>query len=74
MAAASDSDSQMTVTIRILRFGPEDKHGALLRELARSQRRLERVNELSLKVVERERGILSSYYFNRFTRGAGGRD
>jgi hypothetical protein len=32
------------------------------------------VSELSLKGLERERRILSSYCFNRFTQGAGGRD
>ncbi|MFM0553585.1 transposase [Paraburkholderia sediminicola] len=62
----------MAFTTRVLRFRLKDKHAKLLRELACEVNLVWNfVNELSMKVWERERRFLSGYDFHPFTKGAG---
>jgi hypothetical protein len=62
----------MNFTTRVLRFRLKDKHAKLLREFAREVNLVwNYVNELSLKVWQREQRFLSGYDFHPFTKGAG---
>jgi IS605 OrfB family transposase len=62
----------MVSTTRVLRLRLKDKHAPLLRELAREVNFVwNNVNELSVKVWQREARFLSGYDFHPFTKGAG---
>ena len=61
----------MAFTTRVLRFRLKDKHVALLQELAREVNFVcNCVNELSMKVWQREKRFLSGYDFHPFTKSA----
>ncbi|MGB8418498.1 MAG: transposase, partial [Paraburkholderia sp.] len=62
----------MQQTTRVLHLRLKDRHAHALQEPARAVNFLwNYCNELSVKVWERERRLLSGYDFHPFTKGAG---